>query len=90
MSHRASLAVTLREVAALPTFTDRSKIPEHDDEKPAEPHTFPAPLIPNAVHPIVPVTGADERESMRPVFHGVRYGTHGVLEQRRPFRRLRR
>ena len=78
--------VDLREIASPAALADRGEVVQHGHEKPAEPHAFAAAGVSDAIHPVVPVSRADERQSVRAVFHRVRDGAHRVLEERRGFR----
>src|SRR5512146_680976 len=42
------------------------KLPEHRMQKPAEPHAFTLALLPDTVHPVIPVSSAHERKTMTP------------------------
>src|SRR5438093_652508 len=44
---------------------EREEIAEHAIEEEAEPHAFPSPLAPDAVHAVVPIARAHERQAMR-------------------------
>ena len=66
-SQRASFAVALRQVAASRAVAERRELVQHDDEEPAEPHALAAALVADAIHAVVPVARADERQAVRAV-----------------------
>ena len=55
------------------------------DQKPAEPYTLAAPLNADAIHPVVPIAGADERYAMRSRRAGFAQRAQGMLVDRAAF-----
>ena len=58
-------------------------------QKKAEPRALAAPLMPDAVHPIVPIACAEERKAVRARGGAAIDGAETVLEQRGVFARNR-
>src|SRR5436190_23693632 len=58
-SRFASVALRTLDVAAL--VAERRPLLQHDDQQPSQPHALTAPLVTHAIHPVVPISGADER-----------------------------
>src|SRR5919204_4124355 len=53
------------DVASL--VAQRRPLLQHDDEEPSEPDALTTPQMADAIHSVVPVAGADERQSVRAV-----------------------
>ena len=75
--------IARRQIAAFAPLAERRELVQHDDEEPAEPHAFAAAAVADAVHAVVPVAGADERQPVRAVVHRAVDGADAVLEERR-------
>src|SRR5205823_3182399 len=82
-------AVLLRVCDVVSLLTNLRVLLQHDDEKPAEPDAFAASQMPDAVHPVVPVARADERQPVGAVLQRVIDRANRVLEHRCCLRRYR-
>ena len=69
LEHRGhALALTAPAGGALGVAArlhDPGEVTQDLREEPSQPHALAAALMPNAVHAVIPVAGADERQSMR-------------------------
>ncbi len=60
---------------------------QHIDHEPRQPDALPLPSGSHEVHPVVPVSGSHQRQSMHPKFLAARERALAVLEKRSPLRR---
>jgi hypothetical protein len=51
-------------------------------EEPSEPHALASPPVADAVHPVVPITGADQRQAMLADVQAPVERTSAMLEER--------
>ena len=75
-------AVMLRTFGVASLIADRRELFEHDDEEPTEPDALAAPQVADAVHSVVPIARADERQSMRAVLQRAIDGANRMVEDR--------
>ena len=66
------VAIAPGQVVAAAPLAERREVVQHGDQEPAEPHALAAAFVADAVHPVVPVARADERQAVRAVLHRVR------------------
>src|SRR5437870_2066765 len=75
-------SIVLRMFGVAPFIADRRILLQHDDEEPTEPHAFPTPQVADAVHAVVPIAGADERQPVRAVLQRAIDGANRMVEHR--------
>ena len=83
------VAVLARQIGAAAALADRREVVQHGHEEPAEPHALAAALVADAVHAVVPVAGADQRQPVRTVLRRVRDRAHGSARRASPSRTTR-
>ena len=81
------IPISTRQVVTSPSFADGGKVVQHRHEEPSQPHALATAAMSDAVHPIVPVAGTNERKTVRAVLHRVRDRTYGMFEERGGLRR---
>jgi hypothetical protein len=79
-----SPATRVVEIAA--QASDRGEFREDPREEPAQPHALSAAKMTDAVHAVVPVSGADQRQPVRSAGDGSVDGARAVLVQRAALR----
>ena len=80
---RRLVPVAEREIGALAGIADRGEVGQHADEEPSEPHALAAAFVADAVHAVVPVAAAHQRQPVLAVPAGVRDRADAVLEHAR-------
>src|ERR1700692_957830 len=64
------------------------KLPQDGMEEPAKPNAFSLAALADAVHPIIPVPGADQRKAVTSDAKAAGEGARAMFEQGRTFRGL--
>src|SRR5579863_9987587 len=59
------------------------KLPQNRVQKPAEPYAFAFTVLADAIHAVVPIAGAHQRQAVRTKTEAAIQGSRAMLEQRR-------
>ena len=73
-------SIVLRTFGVASLIADRCVLFQDDDEEPTQPHALPTPQVADAVHPVVPIARADERQSVRAVLQRAIDSANRMLE----------
>jgi len=85
----ALASVLSQSFVVAPRLANRQHLAEHRVEEETHPHAFAAAALPDAIHAVVPVAAAEERQPMRPLGQALVDGAEAVFEQRGVFARDR-
>src|SRR5207237_7587344 len=78
-------SIVLRMFGVASFIAERRILLQHDDEEPTEPHAFPTPQVPDTVHAVVQIAGADERQPVRAVLQRATDGANRMAADRRGY-----
>jgi hypothetical protein len=80
------LVALLRERGIVAKPRDICEVCEHRAKEERKPDTFPPAVDTHEIHPVVPVAGAHQRQSVRAEAQSVQDRAHAMLVKRRDFR----
>src|SRR5271156_3924924 len=76
-------APRLSTLALATAIRELCKLPQDGVQEPAEPYAFALAVLSHAVHAVVPVTGAHQRQAVTSHIQAAVQGARAVLEKRR-------